>query len=120
MAQKVLFALLSDLALAEDPDSTVQAARTVRLSLDGEHFEIDLSLEEIDELEAKLAPYKAAGRRKGRAARPGSPRGPRSGARTLADSLAIRAWARANGHDVKDRGKIPGPLVAQYEAAQGA
>lgn len=35
------------------------------------------------------------------------------------DTAAIRAWAQANGYEVGDRGRIPGDVVAAYEAAQG-
>jgi len=33
---------------------------------------------------------------------------------------ALRAWARENGYDVKDRGRVPGDLVAKYREAIGA
>jgi hypothetical protein len=31
--------------------------------------------------------------------------------------VAIREWARAHGHTVSDRGRIPAKIIADYEAA---
>jgi len=31
------------------------------------------------------------------------------------DSAAVRSWARLNGHDVRDRGRIPAALIAAYK-----
>jgi hypothetical protein len=33
------------------------------------------------------------------------------------DPVAVRAWARANGHDVRDRGRVPAAVLAAYSAA---
>jgi hypothetical protein len=33
--------------------------------------------------------------------------------------VAVRAWARENGYDIKDRGRVPAELVAKYQAAIG-
>ncbi|MCW2932910.1 MAG: Lsr2, partial [Actinomycetia bacterium] len=36
------------------------------------------------------------------------------------DTVAVRAWARENGHDIKDRGRVPAELVVKFrEAAVG-
>jgi len=32
-------------------------------------------------------------------------------------TAAIRAWARANGHQVSDRGRIPKSVIEAYQAA---
>ena len=32
----------------------------------------------------------------------------------------IRVWARAHGHDVSDRGRVPATVVAAFEAARGS
>lgn len=34
------------------------------------------------------------------------------------DQTTVRAWARANGYTVADRGSIPAPVVAAWRAAQ--
>lgn len=33
------------------------------------------------------------------------------------DTADIRAWARAHGHAVKDRGRIPAEVIAKYRSA---
>lgn len=38
---------------------------------------------------------------------------------TTPDTAAVRAWARKNGHDVADRGRLPAELHAAYLAAEG-
>lgn len=37
--------------------------------------------------------------------------------RSREDSAEIRAWARANGHEVSDNGRIPGPVTEAYDKA---
>ncbi|MFJ2701858.1 histone-like nucleoid-structuring protein Lsr2 [Streptomyces sp. NPDC087428] len=34
------------------------------------------------------------------------------------DQTTVRAWARANGYSVADRGSIPGPVVEAWRASQ--
>jgi hypothetical protein len=34
--------------------------------------------------------------------------------------VAVRAWARETGHDIKDRGRVPADLIAKYRAATEA
>jgi uncharacterized coiled-coil protein SlyX len=36
------------------------------------------------------------------------------------DTVAVRAWARENGYEIKDRGRVPADIVAKYQAATGA
>jgi hypothetical protein len=38
---------------------------------------------------------------------------------TTPDTSAVRAWARSNGYDVADRGRLPTELTDAYLAAQG-
>jgi hypothetical protein len=35
------------------------------------------------------------------------------------DTASVRAWAREQGYDIKGRGRVPGGLVAEYQAAVG-
>lgn len=111
MAQKVKVLLLDDI----DGSGAVE---TVRFGLDGTEYEIDLNGEHADELRAVAAPYIAKARRiavRGR-------RSPRSRSADVngADSGKIRDWAKENGFEVKDRGRVPGDLVAKYEAAKSS
>jgi hypothetical protein len=90
---------------------------TFRFGLDGTDYEIDLSSEHGDELREALGKYIEHGRRIGSTARR-APRG-RGGAPAV-DTAKVREWARGNGYDIKDRGRVPADLVAKYQAASGA
>src|ERR1700727_1578930 len=73
------------------------ADETVRFGIDGTQYEIDLSKAHAAEL--RLPP--GAGSR--RASRPAARRGP--------SPSDIRAWARSEGIEVKDKGRVPAELV---------
>jgi hypothetical protein len=104
MAQQV------NIVLVDDIDGS-PADETVSFALDGKEYEIDLSSKNAGKLRDAIAPYvgharKAAGRRRGRS---GSGSGP-----SPAD---IRAWARENGFDVPDRGRVSTEVREAYLAA---
>ncbi|MFF5990872.1 MULTISPECIES: histone-like nucleoid-structuring protein Lsr2 [Prauserella] len=111
MAQKVLVSLVDDLDGSE-------AEETVEFGLDGVSYEIDLSAENAEELRDALAQYVEHARRAGgrkRAGRPAAVKAPgRSAAVDREQNQAIRAWARKNGFEVSDRGRIPSEVVDAY------
>lgn len=107
MAQKTTVLLVDDI-------DGGAADETVPFSLDGVSYEIDLSADNAARLRDLLGPYVGAGRRLGGRARTRARRGG-SGAGT--DSAAVRAWAREQGLQISDRGRIPADIVAQYDAA---
>ncbi|MEQ6900790.1 Lsr2 family protein [Nocardioides sp. YIM 152588] len=74
-------------------------AAPVRFSLDGTHYEIDLTADEERTLRACLQPYLAAARRSGR--QDNQAAGP------TATAPELRAWAAANGYVLPSRGRIP-------------
>jgi len=76
------------------------------------HATIDLSDENAEAFRQAIAPYIEAGRRV-TSARAKTPRA-RSGGR---NTKAVREWARANGYDVSDRGRIPADIMDAYAAA---
>src|SRR5277367_2175827 len=90
---------------------------TVRFGLDGADYEIDLSGEHSNELRKALEKYIEHSRKFGGTARR-SPRGHRGA--PAVDTAKIREWAKGNGYDIKDRGRVPADLVAKYQAASGA
>jgi hypothetical protein len=95
-----------------------EAEGTVRLALDGAEYEIDLSKGHSEALRTALATYIAHGRKVG-----GSARRPARGTRRAGSSIdntAVRAWAKEQGIDTKERGRIPADIVEQYRAATGA
>jgi hypothetical protein len=48
---------------------------------------------------------------------PGRPRRARRATRSAEELVAIRAWARDNGYNVSDRGRVSNAVLAAYEAA---
>ncbi|MEV4775515.1 Lsr2 family protein [Microbacterium sp. LTA6] len=105
--------------LVDDIDGTVLEVgegETVHFSLNGASYEIDLNATHSEELRSALEPYISAGRRAGgsSSARSSSPR-KRAGRNP--EVSAIRAWAKANGHTLSERGRIPAPIVEAYNAA---
>ena len=109
MAQKVQTLFIDDL------DGSA-AEGTVRFGLDGTEYEIDLNAEHAQQLRDALAAYVRAGRRVGGGARRparGGRRGPVSGL----NSTEVREWAKAQGIEVKDRGRVPAELVVKFKAA---
>lgn len=85
---------------------------TIRFGLEGRSYEIDLSESNAASLREALAPFIRAARVTAGPARK-SPAG-RDGAEELA---RIRAWARANGHQVSERGRIAASVREAYDAA---
>lgn len=89
-----------------------EAEGTIRFGFDGVDYEIDLNKKHSDALAKALSPYIAAARRAPGTRRPG--RGKRASKQSQTD---VRAWARAQGLQVSERGRIPGDVLAKYEAA---
>jgi hypothetical protein len=108
MATKVTVALEDDL-------DGGPAVETVRFSVGGAEYEIDLNKKNAAAFRKKLAPFIEHARRAGRGPRR---RGGRSGA-GRERSAAIRAWAGEQGIAVNARGRIPADVVERYEAAAG-
>jgi nucleoid-associated protein Lsr2 len=111
MAQKVQTLFVDDLDGSE-------AEGTVRFALDGTEYEIDLSTEHAQQLRDALARYIAAARRTGASARQPA-RGRRKTTGSAPNSTEVREWAKTQGIDVKDRGRIPAELVVKFKAATG-
>ena len=111
MAQKIQTVFVDDL------DGT-EAEGTVRFGLDGAEYEIDLNAAHAQALREALAPCVSAARRAG-----GSTRRPARAARrapaTGLNTTEVREWAKSQGIDVKDRGRVPAELVVKFKAATG-
>jgi len=93
---------------------------TVAFALDGQSYEIDLSEENAGQLRGALGRYVSAAR-KVNSAQSGST-GRRNGTGKAAapgrkDTGEIRVWARENGHEVSERGRVPSSVVEAYDAA---
>ena len=101
--------------LTDDLDGSV-AVETVRFSYEGSQMEIDLSKKNKTAMDKALKPYITVAR-KTRTTRPGRRRAATSAAARRQDISVIRAWTKANGHEVSDRGRVAGSVVEAFEAA---
>lgn len=112
MAQKVKIILEDDL-------DGGPADETVRFGLDGGSYEIDLSSANAARLRDAIRPFTAKARRVQNVARPA-----RGGAAAAApakrnpETAAIREWAKENGYNVSDRGRIHQDIQDAYYAAK--
>lgn len=111
MAQRVNVVLVDDLDGSD-------AVETVSFALDGVDYEIDLNEKHAGELREALSLYVGHGRRTGGRRRRGQGGGGGRGAAAGGPSASeIRAWARANGWDVPDRGRVSAEVRSAYAAA---
>lgn len=113
MAKKVT------VTMVDDYDGISKADETLRFSIDGAVYEIDLSTKNAGKLRAALEPWTENARRTGRLRT--KPQGTGKDFRSAVEreqSLAIREWARKNGHKVSARGRISADVVAAYNSAQ--
>jgi hypothetical protein len=111
VAQKIQTLLIDDL------DGSA-AEGTVRFGLDGTEYEIDLNAGHARELRDALARYVDAARRVSSSARR-PPRGGRRAPTGDLNAVEVRQWAKAQGIEVKDRGRVPADLVVKFRAATG-
>jgi hypothetical protein len=106
MAQRVHVVLVDDIDGSD-------AGETVTFGLDGSTYEIDLNEKNAAALREALAPYVGHDRRSG-----GPRRGKKSAAASSGPSAAeVREWARENGWDVPDRGRVSADVRQAYDAA---
>jgi Lsr2 len=120
MAQRVSVRFVDDLDGSD-------AAGTVSFALDGRAYEIDLSDDNAARLRESLASFVTAARKSGGTAATNN-RAQKAASKMTASSArpqplvreqtaAIRAWARQNGHQVSDRGRISKTVVDAFQAA---
>lgn len=100
-------------ALEDDLDGG-PAEETVRFGVGGSEYEIDLSEKNAAKFRRQLAPFVEHARRAS-----GQPRRPVRTAASRRRSRDIRAWARTQGIQLSERGRIPAGIAAQYEAEAG-
>jgi hypothetical protein len=114
MAQKVQVLLVCDLH-----DGEVEGSEAITFALDGQSYEIDVCSDHAAQLRDTFAPFVGAGRRATRSGgSSGQRRGRGSSRRGSNDRVGqIREWARNNGHQVSERGRLSASLVEAYEKA---
>ena len=109
MAQKVSVTYACDYDQREIPQGQ---HRRRRFSIDGRDYEMDLCLRHSERFDEALS-------RDASHARKASGRPVRAKRRTAAHrkhSAQVRAWAKANGFAVSERGRIPSDVVTRYES----
>lgn len=105
MAQKIKVYLIDDIDGSDATD-------TINFGIDGVNYEIDLNETHAAELRSALEKWTTHARRiparrtrRTGAARPGG----------TSDAAKIRAWARENGYEVSERGRVPAEIREAYE-----
>lgn len=115
MARRIVHQLVDDL------DGTVLDAgegETVLFSLDGIAYEVDLTEEHAAALRGALEPYVAVARSISSRSSGSATSASRARRKSSQQDVgAIRQWARDNGHQVSERGRVPATVVEAYEAA---
>jgi hypothetical protein len=112
VAQKTVVVMTDDLTGGD-------ATQTIHFSLDNNEYVIDLNDKNAAALRADFDKYIEAGRKhradagSARPRRGAAVRGPASGV----DTAAVREWARDNGHEVSERGRVSKKIIDAYLAA---
>jgi len=117
MGQKVI--LTCDLH-----NDNTEAASTLRFVVDARTYELELCDKHLKEFNDKIAPFVNGARSTGgrrasaRSAAPSRRRGTRTRRSSQApESAVVREWARENGYEVSERGRLSSALVEAYHAA---
>lgn len=112
MAQKVQVLLVDDIDGSD-------ADETVTFSLDGVSYEIDLTDANAQKLRDDLSTWIGHARRAGgrKTTSRSSTARRASNAGSSADLTKVREWARSNGYEVSDRGRIKADIQAAYDKA---
>jgi hypothetical protein len=97
-----------------------EAVTTIRMDNGTARYELDLCQSHFDELTGagrRLRPRRRTGgaRSATKAANKATAKTRRRGG-GAPDTAAVREWARANGHTVSDRGRIPGHILEAFAA----
>ncbi|WP_349428098.1 Lsr2 family protein [Microbacterium sp. LWS13-1.2] len=108
--------------LVDDIDGTLLEAgegETVLFSLDGVAYEIDLTEENASALRSALERYTKAARAvsSSRATSSTASAGRKRRRSGQQDFSAVREWAKQNGYQVSERGRVPASVLEAYEAA---
>ena len=116
MAERIVRQLIDDIDGTEISEGK---GERVEFSFRGTDYQIDLTAANAAKLDKALKPYidaaakvRAAGR--GRRAKAN---GNGNGKTSPEQLAAIREWARKNGHEVADRGRIKAEVVEAFDAS---
>ena len=115
MAQKVEVVLTCDL-----DDGDTPAVDTVVFGYEGANYEFELCQAHLDEYHNAMQGFVTAARRAGSAGRRGAAGAARAArpAGNPSELAQVREWARNNGYEVSDRGRIPAQVREAFDRAQ--
>jgi hypothetical protein len=100
--------------LVDDIDGS-EATTTVTFSVAGVDYTIDLNDKNVAKFDKAVAPFVEHAQRIGGRRQKGA-----SVTKISSNAKAVRSWAQANGYAIPDRGRIPGDIIAAYEAAEAS
>lgn len=116
MAEEFRRVLIDDL---DGTEFTDDAGESVRFSLDGKHYIADLKSEHADELRSVLEPFVVGGRpdpnHRAIGKRPTG--GGSGGKKASGDVQKVRDWARSQGIEVSERGRLSSEVWDRYYSA---
>lgn len=103
----------------EDDLDGSEAQGTVSFGFDGVQYEIDLSQKNADRLAKIFEPFVANARKVStRAASKPARRASSSSNGSGPNPKDVRAWAKEQGIEVKDKGRVPAELIVRFQAAE--
>ncbi|MFB1298613.1 Lsr2 family protein [Mycobacterium sp. pW049] len=114
MAEVVVRHLIDDIDGSEIPDG---GGERIEFALRGVSYQIDLSTANVTKLDKAFKPYIAAAAKVGVGGKGRRTKVNGRGKSSPEKLAAIRDWARTNGYDVADRGRIRAEVVDAFEAA---
>ncbi|WP_022882860.1 histone-like nucleoid-structuring protein Lsr2 [Gryllotalpicola ginsengisoli] len=115
--RKVVEQLVDDLTGEEIPAGE---GETIRFSIGGSSYEIDLSEKNVKKFNEALKPFIDVARQTGRQSAPAARTrrtSSRSTSRWSAGYGVVREWAQANGIEVSKQGRVADSVMEAYEAA---
>jgi len=118
MAKKTIEIITSDLSGEELERGQ---GRTVVFSVEDSAYSIDLTDAEADEFHETLKTYTSVASR--RSSRPAQTRkssstaGSSGSGRTSEELAHVRAWAKENGYEVSERGRIKAEILEAFDKA---
>jgi hypothetical protein len=107
------------MVIFEDDMDGSEAEGTVTFGLNGTQYELDLSKKNAEKLAMVFGPYVAAARKVTRSSRTSKATSRRSSAGGPSPQ-EVRAWAREQGIQVADKGRVPAELIVRFQAADTA
>lgn len=110
MAQQFYVRFIDDI----DGTDLGDTASVISFAFEGKEYTIDLSDENAEAFREAVAPYIEAGHRATGSKKTTRKTGTKT---TSGDTKIVREWARANGYDISNRGRIPADIAEAFAAA---